>query len=258
MTNAVSSGEDIIKFLDHTFSLWERNDGDPRAQNPPEKEAITFKGRIAGDLSLPFSIPFPSHVNLLDLSAVYLEEIKSNDVLLPPMVHQYGRITPFPYTEDPKDEVPFFTAPATTTTSSATPHISPYPLDGRGLVSQMPLRLALNSTAGATSSKTHKQSASQRPPSHTQTHSFERSASPIMQKRSVPWGETFRANSGVLPTNCPPASSNGKAERPPLSFNDPPGASPLPPSFLERDIYSNVRYELTLVVTHGRLSSTSR
>ncbi|RXW16782.1 hypothetical protein EST38_g9071 [Candolleomyces aberdarensis] len=92
ITSAMDTGS--VNFLEQNYTVWDRSFGDPRHSRPEEK----FDGKLEGDYVFPFSIPFPTHVNLSTLEAVKADgqRVESQIQLAPQNAGLGGQITPFP------------------------------------------------------------------------------------------------------------------------------------------------------------------
>ncbi len=87
MTSSLDGGS--LQFINHEFTLWDKSFGDPHRQpNMSLSESPSkgnFDGKFIGKCSLPFSFPFPTHVDLLTKSAI-LPTINSSSPTSP---HRY-------------------------------------------------------------------------------------------------------------------------------------------------------------------------
>ncbi len=58
-TSSMEGGS--LQFMTHEFTIWKKSFGDPNANDSSSKEI--FNGKFVGKYSLPFSFPFPTHVD---------------------------------------------------------------------------------------------------------------------------------------------------------------------------------------------------
>lgn len=94
MTSSLDGGS--LQFMGHEFTVWDKSFGDPRRQlNTSETSSKgKFDGKLVGRYSLPFSFPFPTHVDLLTKSVI-LSSIGSSVHTLPHAC-EFGATDMFP------------------------------------------------------------------------------------------------------------------------------------------------------------------
>ncbi|KAF5331925.1 hypothetical protein D9611_008930 [Ephemerocybe angulata] len=101
ITSCLSTETGLLSFLDHTYIVWDRKFGDPKQLSQPNSWNSSrnqkFDGKLEGNWIFPFSIPFPTHVDLTTLCAVYTAGREGPIRLLPHhCIEQASGVTPFP------------------------------------------------------------------------------------------------------------------------------------------------------------------
>lgn len=247
-----------ITFLEHPYTLWDCNFGDPRClesnlQPPPKKKT---DGKLVGNWTFPFSIPFPTQVDLSTLRAVYARDSDGPIRFLPELLPQEVPVTPFdlggyprrssyaaprssthispfdtrsPFTPLEKGELRF--PPSSSSPERSTPHFAPIsPNSSPTSVQTAPLVEPFTFDALETSSA---QSSNDRPSK----------MGPITRSELMPRSHhRFRSASSMRDPDNPTSTS----------------IYALPQSFLEHNVMANIHYVLILTITHGRFSTRSR
>ncbi|KAJ3539369.1 hypothetical protein NMY22_g4770 [Coprinellus aureogranulatus] len=247
-------------FLDHTFTIWDRKFGDPRdlAHDTTQPSSKKYDGKLAGNWIFPFCIPFPDRIDLPTLCAIYQEDGEGPVRFLPQRLQREPSLSPFHVDgppaqgegdlhSDPRGSngiTPFDTRrpyrpvekgrprfPDKDRSPPALPHYSPIsPAVSRASpVAPSPEPFLLGQIGHRNSS----------PPENEYTSKCR------PQSVSIGVIGDFRAEKG---------SKMHHSERP-LSGEI---GSPVPQSFLERNVMANVHYQLTLCISHGMFSTESR
>ncbi|KAJ3537143.1 hypothetical protein NMY22_g5719 [Coprinellus aureogranulatus] len=227
MITGVGEGGSIT-FLEHECTLWDSKFGDPwllhQAYLPsPGKK---YDGKLSGNWKFPFTIPFPTHLDLSTLrgldnhgSAVPMHFLPQP--LLPSRpdspssgrqdssLGASGRITPFDALSSYDDS-----QPSSPMAEPSSPSLEPYRLHP--------------SSSGSSS--------------YVQEPSAKPGVSPL---RQIP--SSFNHNNRRWGTGMQATEPSTAVTR-----------HALPQSFLERDVMANIQYELVLTISHGRFSTKSR
>lgn len=262
ITGAIEDGGST-KFLEQGYTLWDRGFGDPRlAAHDYAQASSKYDGKLSGNWIFPFSIPFPTHVDLSTLRVVYPRGSEGPVRFLPEPLHEESPLTPFHLDGGPPVIQPSLRS-APVRGSNITPFDTRTPF--------MPTekgRLVLpraNTPSEASPSRFSPTSPSSFAASNTAPllepytlRYYSELSSPLAPSPDYP------SKSGRLPVPYPASTASGNwSSGGATSMQDPEPLThmtgvPLPQSFLERDVMTNVQYEVALTITHGKFSTKSR
>jgi hypothetical protein len=237
------------KFLEQGYTIWDRNFGDPLLLIHDHPQVSSkYDGKLSGDWTFPFSIPFPTHVDLATLRAVYPRESEGPVRFLPEPLHEGSPLTPFDLCGEPSVIQPSLDPSSIAPFDTRAPHTLTE--KGRPVSSQAEAPAQVSEPRFAPI-----------PPSSPTAPSVP-SIEPFVQQRSEGSNVVEKPGRSERPHHT--SATNGhRRPRGPTSMQEPelPPSSTghlLPQSFLERDVMVNVQYELTLTIVHGRFSTKSR
>lgn len=247
IVTGASTDTGFLPFLEHTYPVWDRKFGDPRALPDSGSTAAPkkFNGKLEGNWIFPFSIPFPTNVNLSTLSAVYSREEEGPVRFLPQFLGEEGPITPF-ITDGPLTEAPNSTA------AGSVPTLTPFHF-GQDL-HDLAHKHSQSSTYSSLSEPP--QVAARTPVLSPFLTSPIPNSSSDSGLASLPQGKQIRTHEHKIPGGSPDRRGDIRIDTS-SSPHSSEGAA-LPPTFLEREVRASIRYELELVISHGTFSTESR
>ena len=257
MTGAIEDGGST-KFLEQGYTLWDRGFGDPRlAAHDYTQASSKYDGKLSGSWIFPFSIPFPTHVDLSTLRVFYPRGSEGPVRFLPEALHEESPLTPFRVDGDPSGIQPGLrSAPV------GGPNITPF---------DMRTPFMLTEKGRLVSPRTN--TPSQASPSRLSRISPPNSAAPNTIPLLEPYTLRYSRHSSPLTHPSDHATKPGRSQASTssdywrsggaTSMQDPEPPAyttgfSLPQSFLERDVMTNIQYELALTITHGMFSTKSR
>lgn len=114
MTSSFDQGS--YQFMAKQLCLWKKSSGDPRHSNLGDTEALKgkFDGKLVGKYEFPFSLPFPTYVELASKAVVSMRESDISpspieDITSPETPdHEYAKVRPWtrktgsPYAPNPR------------------------------------------------------------------------------------------------------------------------------------------------------------
>ena len=250
------------KFLEQVYTIWDRKFGDPRLlAHDHARVSSEYDGKLSGSWTFPFSIPFPTQVDLSTTCAVYSRENEGPVRFLPELLHEGSPLTPFDLGGEssgthpslpsepvgPSDITPFDVRAPHAPTEKGRPVSSP-PSDAQTQPPRpgfVPITLPVPVAPNASS-----------------IEPYTRRRSESSNVLSPPPGSSTKPSR----SHPPHRASTTRRRRQPggaTSMQDPEPPTPttshsLPQSFLERDVLVNIDYELILTIVHGRFSTKSR
>ncbi|TEB36722.1 hypothetical protein FA13DRAFT_1810349 [Coprinellus micaceus] len=243
----------LIKILEQRYTIWDRKFGDPGLLAHDQAQAAAkYNGKLSGNWAFPFSIPFPTRVDLSTLRAVYPRENEGPVRFLPELLREVSLLTPFDLGGDPTGIQPVLdSAPVGPSNIAPFDIRSPHALIEKGRL------VSPQAEAPSQVSTPHFALI----PSSSPTAPTIPSIEPFVQQRSE--GSNVAEKPGRSPPPQHTSATGHQRPRGPTSMQDPElpistTGRPLPQSFLERDVMVNVQYEMTLTITHGRFSTKSR
>lgn len=250
------------KFLEQVYTIWDRKFGDPRLlADDRARVSLEYDGKLSGSWIFPFSIPFPTQVDLSTIRAVYPSEDECPVRFLPEPLHEGSPLTPFDLDGDtmriqpnlplepvgPSNITPFDMRAPNAPIEKGRPVFSPPsdpptqpPRPGFAPISP-PSPVAPSASSVEPYTYRPSEESNSPPPSPDYATKPGRSHPPHQVSTAHPRRQPRGATSMQDPEL--PTSATGH---------------PLPQSFLERDVLVNIQYELTLVIAHGRFSTKSR
>ncbi|TEB36769.1 hypothetical protein FA13DRAFT_1727124 [Coprinellus micaceus] len=241
-------GEDAVstKVLEQEYTIWDRKFGDPRLLTDDHPQAPSkYDGRLSGNWTFPFSIPFPSRADGPTLCTVYPEESEGPIRFLPEPLLEDSPFTPFDLGGDPTGII----QPSLDTTPASPSNIAPFDI-------RMPHTLTEKGRLGSAEPETLTEVSA--PPSFAPIVSSSPTApsvpsvEPYMQISSE--GSNGSEKSGHPPPHHTPTTNRRWRPRGATRMQDIERLA----SATERRLTVSVQYELTLTITHGRLSTKSR
>ncbi|KAF5331828.1 hypothetical protein D9611_008920 [Ephemerocybe angulata] len=276
LITAASADSGSLHFLDHTYVIWDRKFGDPQELMHGRAPASQkdSNGKLDGNWLFPFSIPFPTRVELSTLNAVYSSRDQGPVRFLPHYVEPKSSLTPFNGAEE--------TSPGTAGRVRGAPFLesamTPFDLSQQSIPGLSEKATLLGGAPARVTQPNHSAHPAEAfssmlplyqaaPTSPTLVNPYTATlnpSTPTPENSASRRPEKTRLSSSIGTDNLrrPGPVSNSPNPNTSNSSNDSPTSSLsgvlLPQSFLQRDVKANVQYEVTLLISHGRFASESR